>query len=192
MTFSPAELKRGGRSLPTSRAGLAPAPNPALYLKSAERCFIMGITSVIDQTVKAIHSGEQRKKAAAEKFAPLKTRKFVSNGFDLAEEFLAYKVPRWVPQGLVAGVDSGFVAKRLASIDLVLIRAMGVVFDYENGVVKGTRYFPGYFRFPEPHLSNNALEEDEAEQSKSLMRLYEEVNAAKALIRDHSPKYCFI
>src|SRR3989344_1310399 len=88
MTFSPAELKRGGRSLPTSRSGLAPAPNPALYLKSAERCFIMGITSVIDQTVKAIHSGEQRKKAAAEKFAPLKTRKFVSNGFDLAEEFL--------------------------------------------------------------------------------------------------------
>ncbi|HLC92136.1 MAG TPA: DNA double-strand break repair nuclease NurA [archaeon] len=152
----------------------------------------MGITSVIDQTVKAIHSGEQRKKAAAEKFAPLKTRKFVSNGFDLAEEFLAYKVPRWVPQGLVAGVDSGFVAKRLASVDLVLIRAVGVVFDYADGKISSAKYFPDFFHFPEPHLSSGSLEEDEAEQSKSLMRLREEVNTAKKIIAEHSPKYLFI
>ena len=41
-------------------------------------------------------------------------------------------------------------------------------------------------------MSNKALELDEAEQNKSLMRLKEEVNSCKALIEGHSPKYCFI
>ena len=152
----------------------------------------MGISSVIDQTVKAIHSGEERKKAAAALFAPLKHRKFSANGFDLAEEQLTYRVPRWVPEGKIAGVDSGFVAKRLASVDLVLIRAVGVLFDYSAGKMSSAKYYPNFFSFPEPHLSAGSLEQDEAEQSKSLMRLHQEVSAAKKLIELHSPKYLFI
>ncbi len=152
----------------------------------------MSIVSVIDGAVNAIHETEKRKALVSEKLLPLKEKGLSFDSPELPEKSLCFPVAKWVPNGLVAGVDSGFVAKRLASVDLVLIRAMGVVFSYENGIVKKTDYFPGYFRFPEPHLSNNALEEDEAEQSKSLMRLHEEVNAAKILIKDHKPKYCFI
>ncbi len=152
----------------------------------------MGISSVIEQTVKAIHGGEQRKRSVAEKFLPLKQRGFAANGFDLAEEKLSYPVKKWVPEGAVAGVDSGFVSKRLASVDIVLIRAVGVVFNYEKGKLGSAEYFPNFFRFPEPHLGAASLEQDEAEQSKSLMRLYEEVNTAKKVIELHKPRYLFI
>ncbi|VVB99410.1 NurA domain protein [uncultured archaeon] len=152
----------------------------------------MGISSVIEQTVKAIHSGEQRKKSVAERLGPLKKGILPSGCESFPENGLAFTVQDWVPQGLVAGVDSGFVAKRLASVDLVIIRAVGVVFDYKNGVVDSTKYFPDYFHFPEPHLSSGSLEQDEAEQSKSLMRLREEVGVMKKVIELHSPKYLFI
>ncbi len=151
----------------------------------------MNLTSAIDQAVQAIHSGEERKKALSERLMPLKGKDF--SGFEgVPEGRLCFEVPRWVPQGMVAGVDSGFVAKRLANVDLVLIRAVGVVFHYKDGAISSSNYYPSYFNFPQPHLSLGSLEHDEAEQSKSLMRLREEVNTAKKIIGSHSPRYLFI
>ena len=152
----------------------------------------MEISSVIEKTVSAIHSQEGRKKSVAERLFPLKSRAL---GFDcdaIPEGGLAFPVANWVPEGGVAGVDSGFVSKRLASVDLVLLRAMGVVFNYNAGVISSTKYFPDYFHFPEPHLAGNSLEQDEAEQSTSLLRLREEVSTAKSVIELHRPKYLFI
>ncbi len=151
----------------------------------------MNITGVIEQTVNAIHASEQRKKAVAGVLLPLKKKSF--EGVEgIPEGKLSFAVPRWIPDCTIAGVDSGFVSKRLANVDLILIRAVGVLFRYEKGVLASSEYWPSYFSFPEPHLSHGALEQDEAEQSRSLMRLREEVNAAKRLIEAHSPKYLFI
>lgn len=151
----------------------------------------MNITAVINETVDAIHSGEQAKKRLAENLVPAKAMKFGENG-EVQEQRLSFPVKKWVPEGKIAGVDSGFVAKRLANVDLVLIRAVGVVFEYSGGKVVSSNYWPGYFRFPEPHLSIGALEHDEAEQSKSLMRLRKEVETAKSVMENHSPSYLFI
>ncbi|MCR4369049.1 MAG: DNA double-strand break repair nuclease NurA [archaeon] len=151
----------------------------------------MSISKVIQSAVDSIHFAEQKKKRVSEKLFPMK-KMDLELPAEFAERKLTLPVENWVPQGKIAGVDSGFVAKRLSSVDLVLIRAVGVVFEYEGGIVKNAAYYPGYFRFPEPHLSNSALEEDEAEQSKSLMRLREEVSASKKVIEKFSPKYLFI
>jgi len=152
----------------------------------------MNISAVIDDAVKYIHTSEEHKRSISSKLFPLKNpeKKFSCRG--VPESNLVFPVSDWLPVGLIGGVDSGFVAKRLSSVDLVLIRAVGVVFDYADGKVIGSHYYPSYFQFPEPHLSNSALEEDEAQQSKSLMRLKEEVKASKKIIETHSPKYCFI
>ena len=151
----------------------------------------MNLTSAIDRAVQAIHSGEQRKKALSQRLLPLKGKDF--SGLEgVPEGRLCFQVPRWMPTGAVAGVDSGFVAKRLANVDLVLIRTVGVVFRYQNGIISSSDYYPGYFSFPQPHLSLGSLEHDEAEQSKSLMRLREEVNTAKKIMELHSPQYLFI
>src|SRR3989338_3087717 len=152
----------------------------------------MNITSIIDQTVKVINSAEQKKKSIVARFLPLKHKELSFECAGMPERKLSFPVQRWVPDGLIGGVDSGFVAKRLASVDLVLLRAMGVVFDYKNGVVCSAKYYPSYFQYPEPYLNGSSLEEDEVEQSKSLLRLREEVRLSKKIIEMHSPQYCFI
>jgi hypothetical protein len=74
----------------------------------------------------------------------------------------------------------------------VLVRAVAAFFNFECGKLVSSNYWPSYYDFPKPHLMNNALEDDEFNCSKSLIRLQEEVNAAKEAIKKFSPKYCFL
>lgn len=148
------------------------------------------IGKVIDSAVSSIHESEMKKKRLSAELAHLREKNVDCVG--LAEKKLVVPVIAWKPDCLIGGVDSGFVAKRLASVDLVLIRSVGVVFDFNNGILRSAFYYPNFFDFPSPHLSKNALEDDESEQSKSLMRLREEVNTTKKIIEKYNPKYCFI
>ncbi|MFH1586570.1 MAG: DNA double-strand break repair nuclease NurA [Candidatus Diapherotrites archaeon] len=153
----------------------------------------MKLDSVIKEAVEFINSGEKNKKLVAEKLSPLKNAKmgeFSSN--DLLEDNFVFPVERKPLNALIAGVDSGFVAKNLASLDLVLIRAVGAVFNYKEGKVTESNYHPNYFHFPMPHLSNSALEKHEANCSMSLKRLMEEIKCTKEVIEKFSPDFCFI
>ncbi len=92
----------------------------------------------------------------------------------------------------VAGVDSGFVSKKLSFIDLVLIKTIGAVFSYNKGTLVKSDYFPAPFSFPEPILLKSGLEKDEEAQSVSLIRLEQEVKCAIQMIIKYKPKYLFI
>ncbi len=94
--------------------------------------------------------------------------------------------------GKIAGVDSGFVSKRMSFLDLVLIRTCGVIFEYENSILKNADYFPSPVIFPEPVLLKNGLEKDEEQQSISLERLKKEVELSIDIIEKYKPKYFFI
>ncbi len=151
------------------------------------------IDKVINEAVSFIHSNEESKRKIADRLSPLKEKnleKFKSR--DLLEEKLCYAVEEKQLNGKIAGVDSGFIGKKLSAIDLVLIRAVGAVLEYKNSKIQQSSYHPALYQFPVPHLTNNALERDEFACSKSLMRLKEEVNTAKELIEKFSPGYCFL
>ena len=92
----------------------------------------------------------------------------------------------------VAGVDSGFVSKKLSFIDLVLIKTIGTVFSYAKGTLIKSDYYPAPFSFPQPILLKSGLEKDEEAQSVSLVRLKEEINCAIEIIKKFKPKYLFI
>jgi len=92
----------------------------------------------------------------------------------------------------VAGVDSGFVSKKLSFIDLVLIKTIGAIFSYNKGTLIKSDYFPAPFSFPQPILLKSGLEKDEEAQSVSLIRLEEEVKCAIQIIIKYKPKYLFI
>ncbi|MFH1256035.1 MAG: DNA double-strand break repair nuclease NurA [Candidatus Diapherotrites archaeon] len=150
-------------------------------------------SNVINEAVNAIHSGEELKQNAAKHLFPLKTgdlSKF--NSRELLEEKLVFPVAPCSLDCRISGVDSGFVGKNLASLDLVLVRAVSVAFDFENGKMVKALYWPDFYHFPEPVLSNGALDHDEAGCSKSLVRLHKEIFAAKKAIETFSPKYCFL
>ena len=151
----------------------------------------MGYSGVIDEAVSFIHSGEERKKFLSQKLAPLKHSSLQLSA-EVLEEKIVFPVQKARLDGKIVGVDSGFVDKRLSSADIVLVRAVGVCFEFENSKLSKSHYFPGIYNFPIPHLSKGSLDLDEANCSRSLIRLREELSAAKKCIEEFSPNYCFL
>lgn len=150
----------------------------------------MDVSVVIDRAVAEIVNFESKRKTLCEKLFPLRSSDFSSTGFP--EHKLVFSVSKWVPAGVVAGVDSGFVSRRFSSLDVVLVRAISAIFSYSQGKLSFSSYYPGFFSFPVPFFSGSHLEDDEFDQSKSLVRLREELRVAKDVIVRYSPKYLFI
>ncbi len=107
-------------------------------------------------------------------------------------ESIVLKVPKAELSSSVAGVDSGFVSKKLSFLDLILVKTAGVVFEYSSGALKKVSYYPAPFSFPVPKILREGLEKDESEQSVSLVRLREEVSCAIEIIKKYKPAFLFI
>jgi len=86
-----------------------------------------------------------------EKLLPLKK----SPKFNLVKKVNKIKI-----DGIVGGVDSGFVSKKLSFLDLVLIRTVGAIFYYKGGILQKSDYYPAPFDFPKPFLLKTGLEKD--------------------------------
>jgi hypothetical protein len=140
---------------------------------------MVSFNSVIDEAVKIISGNDLNRNSLAKELMQFK-------------DSLVFKIPEISVNECIGGVDSGFVSQKLAFLDLILIRCVGVVFHYETSALKKAEYVPGFFEFPKPYLINKVLEEDELNISKSLMRLKEEVQMAKKLIEEKKCKYVFL
>ncbi|MCX6803380.1 MAG: hypothetical protein NTY48_02290 [Candidatus Diapherotrites archaeon] len=90
-----------------------------------------------------------------------------------SEELMVVPVFKKSPSFSVAGVDSGFASKRLSFMELLLVKTAGVVFNFKNGSLVSSIYYPTPFSFPKPLLLRQGLERDEEAQSISLIRLKE-------------------
>jgi hypothetical protein len=153
----------------------------------------MGFASVIEDAVKVITGNEQQRERIAKKLFALRQKDLSKiSQCEVPEAQFISSVPSVELSGKIAGVDSGFLGKSLHSIDIVLVRAVGVVFGFQKGIVKKADYYPNFFSFPTPHITNLALDNDEFECSKSLLRLREEIGTAKRIIEKYSPEYCLL
>ena len=146
---------------------------------------MQNINSVIQQAVSSIQGMEQKRKVFSKKLVPF-LEKDLSVSRNLLEKRLKFSVKKAELECKVAGIDSGFVSKDLLALDLVLIRGVGTVFEYKNSKVAKASYYPNFFSFPEPHLSNHSLEADEFSCSKSIKRLMVEIGTAKEMIEKYS------
>ncbi len=155
--------------------------------------YAMGFASVIEDAVKAITGNEQQRERIAKSLFALRKKDF--SGFhsrELLEKQFIFQVPKIELNARIAGIDSGFIGKPLHSIDIVLVRAVGTVFSFKKSVVDKAEYYPNFFSFPTPHIANLALDNNEFECSKSLLRLREEIGTAKKVIEKYSPDYCLL
>ncbi len=153
----------------------------------------MGFASVIEDAVKAITGNEQQRERIAKSLFGLRKKDFSEfESRELLEKQFILPVPKTELNSRIAGIDSGFIGKSLHSIDIVLVRAVGTVFSFKKNIVESAEYFPNFFSFPNPHIANLALDNDEFECSKSLLRLREEIGTAKKVIEKYSPQYCLL
>ncbi len=86
----------------------------------------------------------------------------------------------------VAAVDGGILSSRMHGIDLVLFRAVGVCFKYNDSRLESFSYVPE--KYPQSQFeSSSFLDEHEALVFKSLLRLKSELSAALLTIEKFSP-----
>ncbi|MBI5224637.1 DNA double-strand break repair nuclease NurA [Candidatus Micrarchaeota archaeon] len=96
-----------------------------------------------------------------------------------------------IVEGKIAAVDGGLLAEELHSIDLVLTRACGVVFDYKNSKLVKNICYPS--SFPDYEVSTpTALDSHEAIWFRNIARLEKEIRTAADTISKYSPKAMFL
>ncbi len=92
----------------------------------------------------------------------------------------------------IAAVDGGLIAKNFHGIDLVLLRAVGVVFSYNNGKLESYKYHPSSIVDPVPKIYYEPLYETEFETNSNIERQREEVTRAKEVVEKFKPDIMFM
>jgi hypothetical protein len=119
--------------------------------------------------------------------AALKETDGALGAFDVLEKGLRLRTIPVVPSGRVVAVDGGIVAQEFHGIDLFLVRACAVAFDYENGKVKSYNYHPS--RLPPYAIhARHSLQSHEFAWFNGLLRLESELSCAIAAAEKFSPK----
>ena len=104
------------------------------------------------------------------------------------EKELYYPVEKTLIEGKVAAVDSGIVGEELHGFDFLLMRSVGVIFEYEKSRVVSHSYFPS--AVPKKQYDvRSGLDSHDVMWHKSLFRLRGELSCACALVERHSPSY---
>ncbi len=153
----------------------------------------MNINSLINDAVGKIKGSEVKKKVVAEKLLQLKKQNLMEfNSSELLEEKFCFNVFPAELNCKIAGTDSGFVGKRMHSIDIILVKTVSAIFSYKKNKLEKADYFPSPTAFPKPFISSNVLENDEFECNKSFLRLEEEISNSKKVIEEFNPDYCLI
>lgn len=91
----------------------------------------------------------------------------------------------------IAAVDGGLGAQEFHGFDLVLTRAVSVIFDYEKSKRVSHAYYPSRIPEPEPDALT-ALDSHEFTWHKSLVRLKKEIETAVETISRFKPDYLLL
>jgi len=104
----------------------------------------------------------------------------------LSDPSLVVKVKKADVSLRVCAIDGGLLAGRMHGADIVVVRAVAAVFDYQGSVLKTHSYHPQ--KSPQPNIEiRNSLEEHEALVFRSLIRLHHELSCAISSLEADAP-----
>jgi hypothetical protein len=92
----------------------------------------------------------------------------------------------------IAGIDGGMVKRSLHGIDLMLLRAVGVLFFYSKGKLEKVEYYPEAMPTPTPKIVLEPLHEIEFEMNSNYERQIIEVTTASEVIEKLTPDIIFL
>lgn len=91
----------------------------------------------------------------------------------------------------VAGIDGGLVKKSFHGIDLMLLRAIGVIFRYDQGNLN-VEYYPEAIPSPIPRAINDPLDDIGFELNSNIERQLTEINTAIEVVDKYEPDFLFL
>ena len=85
----------------------------------------------------------------------------------------------------VAGIDGGLVKKSFHGIDLMLLRAVGVIFSYDGKL--NVEYYPNAIPTPIPRAINDPLDDFGFELNSNIERQIVEISTATEVLEKYEP-----
>ena len=141
-------------------------------------------------TLSSLRQAEEKRQFTAKELQEFKRTKTGPNGF--LESQLCLPIKEITPEGVMSGVDSGFISKNFYSFDITFVKAVSAIFNYEKGVLKKADYLPSYYPLPEIFIDTKTLLSDELNYTESIIRLLKEIEMAVKSIEQFKPRYCFL
>lgn len=138
----------------------------------------------IDDVIEDIRAREEAKKAEAERVRKQSGSTLFANGLAVEEDLVQDIPPAALDEVTVAGVDGGVVRKEFHGIDIIMLRAVGAVFTYENGALEAAAYEPEKNPTPRIEYVTRNLPRNSVDRLTGLYRLRAEIEAAQALVDD--------
>jgi len=112
---------------------------------------------------------------------------------DILENKLIIQVPESDQKNLrVGGIDGGLLKKSFHGIDLMLLKAVGVVFTYAGNKLANTEYYPNAMPSPEPRTIMDPFSDLEFEINSNIERQIKEVITAAETIEKFEPDMLFM
>ena len=106
---------------------------------------------------------------------------------DIRETKITHQVEPAELNGLkIAGIDGGLVKKSFHGIDLMLLRAVGVIYDYTDGNLK-VEYYPEAMPSPIPRAVNDPLDDLGFELNSNIERQIAEITTATEVLEKYEP-----
>jgi hypothetical protein len=140
----------------------------------------------VESLVKEIKGSEEKRKKLAE---IIRNSKISSSEF--LEDALIKTVGKIESNFSVAGIDSGLLRKSLHGIDLILIKAVGVIFYFENNKLKNVEYYSPSAFF-EPIIFQDPFSEIELDIATNIFRQTKEVKIAEKISKEFKPDFVFM
>jgi len=104
------------------------------------------------------------------------------------EPRLAYKVvPDKLSNKKIGAIDGGLSQHSYHGLDMILLRAVSVIFNYSDGKLQKVDYYPATLTTPKLILISDPYSDQEFSISSSLERQKEEIELAAKVIKQFSP-----
>lgn len=110
---------------------------------------------------------------------------------DALEKQLIHRVSPIVFNGSVCAVDGGLLAQEFQGFDLVLSRAVGVLFNYDKSKLVSHKYFPSALP-PTDFDAPISLDVHDFNLHKSLFRLKKEITCAVECVKKWKPNHLLL
>ncbi len=110
------------------------------------------------------------------------------SGGDVLEEKISYPVKEFDERIKICATDGGSSQNSYHGLDIILVRAVSVIAEYNHGKLENILYFPDAFPEPEIEIVSDPFTDEEFLMKSSLIRQKKEILTTIEAVKEHSPE----
>ncbi|MBI2543506.1 MAG: DNA double-strand break repair nuclease NurA [Candidatus Aenigmarchaeota archaeon] len=151
------------------------------------------IIEITESLAKIVNEMENQRKKFGQYLRDVSSLTNLTLSDEVLEEKIIIPIQRAELDNIkIAGVDGGMVKKSFQGLDLILLRAIGVVFSYQNNKLSSVDYYPDAIPQPEPKTILDPFNDLEFEVNSNIERQIKEISTARETIEKFEPDVLFL